>query len=304
MAKVSESLAIVCLAGALTCVGCGKTRSTALDVNITDSFASTRPTTAPAPATRPIATPATRALTPPPATRPATTPTLPRSDERPSSPTTQIAATTQAALPATAPASQPSPTTSPAPTTQPATPTTTQAARDRKITLAVDSAIQEFRQQMDQGNTGAAVDPLITLADRVRSIAVLRLPVATLCSKVDGFGVYEPLEARLRANRETSVVLYCELTGFHSRQGDRAMWETRVSQDVVLLDEKSQEIWKDSAPAVVDQCRNLRRDFYVARILRFPATVAPGQYSLKIMMTDQLSHELVESTLPVEFLAE
>ncbi len=82
------------------------------------------------------------------------------------------------------------------------------------------------------------------------------------------------------------------------------MWETRVAQDIVLLDANSQELWKDSAPAIVDQCRNLRRDFYVARILRFPATIAAGQYTLKITMTDQLSHESVETTFAIQFVSE
>jgi hypothetical protein len=141
------------------------------------------------------------------------------------------------------------------------------------------------------------------MADALRALTPLQIPTLALCRRVDGYGAYEPLPPRLPAQREKGVVLYCEIEGFFSRLGDRRLWETRLSQEVWLYDGQGQAVWHDSS-ITVDVSRHRRRDFFIARIIHFPGTLAEGQYTLKVALTDSLSGKVAEAALPLQVAGE
>jgi hypothetical protein len=179
------------------------------------------------------------------------------------------------------------------------------APEDKQMADALLGGLEAFRNQLKEGGPqqmqGTKVRPLLEMADQIRSLASLRVPAVALCTRVDGYGVYEPIEpARFTSGRESSVVLYCEVAGFSSRQGDRKLWETRLGEDVELYGEQGQLVWRDKSSGVVDFSRNRRRDFFVSRILHLPGTLPEGRYTLKVIVVDQLANKLAEATTPVQ----
>lgn len=171
---------------------------------------------------------------------------------------------------------------------------------DQRYAIAVIQGMRDSLARISAGDgVSAAVAPLLLMADRLRSLAPLEIVRMALCTRVDAFGVYDPVESKLVANRETNLVLYCELAGFHSRQVDLDMYETRLTQEATLTDATGQVLWTDNVHSFVDVCRNRRRDFYVARIIRLPASIPPGDHVLTVNVIDQYSKEVAASQMAV-----
>jgi hypothetical protein len=226
-----------------------------------------------------------------------------------------------------APAPQP-PSAEPAPQSPaPAAPATPQAAIDEGLRRMLDgkpafspdlvTQLTTSDQQFVQGTLmgiGAfrshlGTDPatgiaaLVNLADNLRPAAPLQIASLTLCTRVDGFGVYDTVPPQqLRALGSTGVVLYCEVQGFGSRQQDHN-WESRLAQQVSLIDSQGQVLWRDEPNTVVDLCRRQRRDFFIARIIHLPEDLTAGQYTLQVAIEDQLTGRKTQSDLRLQIPA-
>jgi hypothetical protein len=149
------------------------------------------------------------------------------------------------------------------------------------------------------------IRPLLDLADRLRAQADLVIPTLSICTKVDGFGVYEPIEpARFTAMKEHPVIVYCEVQNFASQLNGKKLWETRLSQEVVLYTESGLPVWQDKTENIPDLARNRRHDFFVVKKTKFPSNIAIGRYLLKVTIVDQQASRVAEATIPVQFVAQ
>jgi hypothetical protein len=214
-----------------------------------------------------------------------------------------------------------------APASAPAAPATPQAAIDAGLHRMLDGqpafspglvaglspSDQQFVQWILVGieafhshvgtDPAAGIAALVNLADNLRPAASLQIPTITLCTRVDGFGVYDTVTPQqLPALGASGVVVYCEAQGFSSRQQE-FNWETRLAQQISLIDAQGQTIWRDEPNTVVDLCRKQRRDFYIARIIRLPENLAEGKYSLQVSIEDQLSGHKAQAELTLQMPA-
>ncbi|HEV8293621.1 MAG TPA: hypothetical protein VGP94_16925 [Tepidisphaeraceae bacterium] len=177
------------------------------------------------------------------------------------------------------------------------------SAEDRELIAAVLDGFSNFRATTRAefgGVLGKKIRPLLDMADRLRAQADLRIPSLALCTRVDGFGNYEPI-THLFANREYPVILYCEIENFSSHLSANKYWETNLTQECLLYNASGQRIWEDKRTAIADTCRNRRRDFFVVKMIRIPP-LAAGQYSLKISITDPQSNRGTQATLPLQIV--
>ena len=182
------------------------------------------------------------------------------------------------------------------------------AAEDRELVASVMDGLTNFRNAIRADNNmllSRKVRPLLELADRVRAQADLIIPTMTLCTRVDGFGVYEPVEpARFTAMKEHPIIVYCEVENFASHQNANRMWETRLSQECVLYTETGLPVWQDKTENIPDLARQRRHDFFVVKKTKFPANITIGRYILKVTIVDQQANRVTEATLPVLFVAQ
>jgi len=177
------------------------------------------------------------------------------------------------------------------------------AVEDRELIAAVLDGFNNFRATTRGeygGLLGKKIRPLLEMAERLRAQSDLRIPMVALCTRVEGFGNYEPL-THLFANREYPVILYCEIENFSSRVNAGKNWETNLTQECLLYNASGQRIWEDKRTSIADTCRNRRRDFFVVKMLRIPP-LAAGQYSLKITITDPQSNRGTQATLPLQIV--
>jgi hypothetical protein len=177
---------------------------------------------------------------------------------------------------------------------------------DRDLLLALMDGLSNFRDAArNEGNVmlNRKIQPLLEMADRLRSQAQLSIPTVALCSQVVSYGVYSPMpSSRFPAGRNNDLIVYCEVANFTSIQGNDAIWRTRLRQEMVLYTEGGQAVWpaKSNADVFVDQSRNRRHDFFISRLVRLPSSLAAGKYVLKITLMDEQSNRVAEASAPLE----
>ena len=183
------------------------------------------------------------------------------------------------------------------------------APEDREMLGAILDALSNFRSQIRADNNmlfSKKVHPLVELADRLRSQSELSVPTVALCTGVQAFGVYEPMEpARFVAGTRQEAIVYCEVENFLSQPNEKNLYETRLTQSIVLYTETSGlPVWTAPKDTIVDQARRRRHDFFLGKKVFLPSTLTIGRYLLKVTIEDQQAHHIAENTVPVEIVAQ
>ena len=180
---------------------------------------------------------------------------------------------------------------------------------DRELIAAVMDGLSNFRSQLRADNNmllSKKIRPMVDLSARLQSQAELNIPSLTLCTKVDGFGRYDPIDPpRFIASRDTQVIVYCEVANFTSRiSGEKNLWQTDLTQDIVLYSEAGQPVWTDPTSRVQDTSRVRRHDFFVRKLVTLPASLPVGRYLLKVTVTDQQASRVAEASLPLQIVVQ
>lgn len=177
------------------------------------------------------------------------------------------------------------------------------APEDRELLAAIIDGIANFRSAIRADNNmllSRKVRPIVEMAGRVRAQAELSIPRLALCTRVMGFGVYDPIEpARFAAGREHHAIIYCEVENFASTLGTGGMWETKLTMDIVLYTETGLAVWTDKTETILDQSRARRTDFFVRKMIKLPATLTIGRYLLKVTIIDQQANRVAEASVPI-----
>lgn len=181
---------------------------------------------------------------------------------------------------------------------------------DREMLAALCDSLTNFRTSLRADSNmllAGKVRPLIEMSDRLRAQADLLIPTVALCTRVDGFGVYEPIEpARFVAGKEHPIIIYCEVANFSSQQNDKNLWETTLRQQEVLYTEMGMHVWpeKPAEKVITDVSRNRRHDFFVVKLVKLPKTLTIGRYLLKVSIIDDKAARVAEATLPIQIVAQ
>jgi hypothetical protein len=180
---------------------------------------------------------------------------------------------------------------------------------DRDLLLALMDGLNNFRTAAHNNSNlmlNSKIQPLLEMADRLRSQAQLSIPTVAFCTRVISYGVYQPMiGTKFPASRNNELILYNEAANFTSIQGSDSIWRTRLRQEMVLYTDTGLAAWPDKSNAAtfVDQSRNRRHDFFISRRIALPSSLAAGKYVLKITMTDEQSDRVVEASAPLELVA-
>ncbi|MCA9293292.1 MAG: hypothetical protein KDA20_05705 [Phycisphaerales bacterium] len=169
----------------------------------------------------------------------------------------------------------------------------------------------------DTGSLIQAADELFAASDHWRDLTIQS---PTLCTRVDGFGVYEPLSMRdgrytFVAGRTNRVIVYLELDHFHTtatRMDTRDGFAVELSQSLALYHAGTPKVdadrdlvaWQRPSVQIDDFSRRARRDFFVVQMIELPSTISVGSYRLKVRVTDRATGAEAESVLDLDFVAD
>ncbi len=124
----------------------------------------------------------------------------------------------------------------------------------------------------------------------VRAKADLSVPKVILCKSTEGFGVYEPYQpAEFPAGMRQEVLIYVEVDNFSSEVTPNGFFRTLLTLRPSLLNKRTgEEIWSTTYENIEDLSRRRRRDFFLTVSQTIPASLAPGEYVLKVEVEDVL----------------
>ncbi|QOV88533.1 hypothetical protein [Humisphaera borealis] len=174
------------------------------------------------------------------------------------------------------------------------------------LSVALDGISDWIRKIQTDPNAlpSRKLAPLLRMAERLRELTELSIPTMSLCRRVDGFGIYEPMALSFRAGLEHETIIYCEVENFTSRLNEKQLWETKLSMEAVLYNSAGDAILRGKDNVPIDLCRNRRRDFFVVKRLKLPATLAASRYILKVTIVDEQAKRVAENSLNLMMMAQ
>ncbi len=143
-------------------------------------------------------------------------------------------------------------------------------------------------------NANNQLEKIEELGNIIRVRADLRIPRVALCTAIDGFGRYTPIEpAVFQAGQKNRVLLYIEVDNFRSEKTASGMYRTLLSVRQSLLNKSGEELWSTHDANIEDLARQRRRDFYLTiGPLTIPKTLGPDEYVLKVEVEDVIGGKI------------
>lgn len=144
----------------------------------------------------------------------------------------------------------------------------------------------------------AQLDAIETLHAAVRARADLQVPNVKLCTAINGYGLYDPIEpAEFVAGRKNQVLVYIEVDNYESQRTPAGMYRTQLAVRWSLLSRDGQELQSHVDKGIEDVARTRRRDFYLTvGPLTIPSGLPVGDYVLKVEVEDELAGKINSNT--------
>jgi hypothetical protein len=126
----------------------------------------------------------------------------------------------------------------------------------------------------------------------------LEIATMRLCSKVTGFGSFEPVEPNaLQPGRR--VLVYWEMAGVEY-QARRDVFVSRLAARFELrAGADGRVVWEHAPRTAEDVCPRRRHDYYASYPVELPANLEPGPYRLRLIQTDLISNRAASSEVPI-----
>lgn len=136
----------------------------------------------------------------------------------------------------------------------------------------------------------------------------LTIAAAALCSRVESFGRYSPLNSStFLAGRPAQMILYTELGGFSQKplESDANQFVTELGQSVELyLDADGSRQFVIPRQTIREATRSQRKDFYLVQRVTLPGNLSVGKYNLKVRVIDIASGQESERSIPIQIAAD
>lgn len=177
----------------------------------------------------------------------------------------------------------------------------------RAIASGFVEALIALREAQD-GDLGAsaavATSQLAALQKALRTVSDLSVSDIRLCSAVRGFGQYDAINPpRFSAGTAAEFVLYIEISDFASEKRADDLHYTVFDLKTQIINKAGEQVFELADTDITDRCRNLRRDFFIPRLVRLPASLAPGNYVAKVTVTDKLGQKVAQARTTFELVA-
>lgn len=159
------------------------------------------------------------------------------------------------------------------------------------------------------------VDAVIEHAEELKAIQPLTVADARLCTRVEGFGVYNELDTfdggyKLLAGRRHKLIVYVELDRFSSERATQegvAGYAVDLTQSLALFHmgrERDLLAWRLDDQRIEYFSRRPRRDFFVVQIIELPETLTIDRYALKVTVRDAARDQLAERTILIDLVGD
>ncbi len=142
------------------------------------------------------------------------------------------------------------------------------------------------------------IDQLRSATHYLQIAAKLQLRNVSFCSRINGFGNFEPIDSTQLAAGQP-VLIYCDVRNFQSEPSlDNAfITKLRSSVEIYQGDLNGQLVDRSSFPATEDRCQSIRTDYYNSYRIDLPTHLSPGPHILKLTVYDEFSGKSATETI-------
>ncbi len=138
-------------------------------------------------------------------------------------------------------------------------------------------------------STAAALGAAQDLCRALEQQAGVLMPRIALVTRVDSFGVYEPIQPlRFPAGKPVHAYVYTEVINFRCEPTADGRLRTLMSETVEVFDAAGKCLWRRSQPQLEDHSRSPRRDFFIGFPIHLPPDLPGGEYVLKVTLEDRI----------------
>jgi len=150
----------------------------------------------------------------------------------------------------------------------------------------------------------AALREIEQLADALRPLSDLSIPTLVLCRAVRGYGQYDVIDPpSFPTGNPIEFVTYCEVRHFATERQPDGTHHARFDMRTTILTRDGTTVLNLDDRDIVDRCRSRRRDCFIPRLVRLPATLSPGQYVAKVTIIDKLAQKVAERRATFQVIA-
>ncbi len=174
--------------------------------------------------------------------------------------------------------------------------TTSQQEYWQQMIWAMSNSFDTIRFPDADERAAQAISPLSSALRQMREEASLSIKNMTFCRKISYFGNYERFP-RNEFIPGHEVLLYTEIENFVSAPTVDGEYRTSLKSLIEIADAKGQIVWTKGFAPTEDFCRNPRRDYFHNYQFHIPEDLPTGAYSLKLTISDELSHKRVSNSL-------
>jgi hypothetical protein len=135
---------------------------------------------------------------------------------------------------------------------------------------------------------------------KLAELATLQVRNLAFVDSVDGYGLYKP-HADTKFKPGDQVTLYTEVDNYSS-ESTKEGYRTTLATSYEVVDLQGRRVDGAQFPEVEDICRNQRRDFHMQYGVTLPTRIYAGEYELRLIITDQLSHKIGQATVRFEII--
>jgi hypothetical protein len=150
----------------------------------------------------------------------------------------------------------------------------------------------------------AALREIEQLADALRPLSDLSIPTLVLCRAVRGYGQYDVIDPpSFLTGNPIEFVTYSEVRHFATERQPDGTYHARFDMHTTILTRDGTTVLNLDDRDIVDRCRSRRRDCFIPRLVRLPATLSPGQYVAKVTIIDKLAQKVAEKRATFRVIA-
>lgn len=149
----------------------------------------------------------------------------------------------------------------------------------------------------------SAITALRQLRETLRALEQLSIPTIAICWKVDGFGNYQEFSpAQFVAGRANEMIVYTEIDGFISEQRSDDWYYANFELTTSVHDRIGNTVATFNEPDILDKCRTRRVDCFVPHLITLPASLAPGDYVVKVTVVDKIANRVTQNRTPIKLV--
>jgi hypothetical protein len=167
-----------------------------------------------------------------------------------------------------------------------------------KQLFALSTYFDTSRQPDAKQRASGALVHLDQARAKLSELASLQIQNLTFVDKIEGFGLYDPHEGTKFKPTE-QVTLYAEVNNFRS-ESTKEGYRTKLGTSYEIVDPTGRRIDGAQFQDVEDICRSQRHDLHMQYGVPLPERIYPGEYELRLIITDQLSNKIGQSSLKFE----